>query len=93
MSDKDRYDAAAHAVQTGIATLLGLDPKLASPKNLRTGLDCGKADMEGLVTLLIAKGVFTEAEYGAAMADAMEREKARWEADMSTKLGRKVSLG
>ena len=93
MSDKDRYDAAAHAVQTGIATLMGLDPKLASPKNLRTGLDCGKADMEGLVTLLIAKGVFTEAEYGAAMADAMEREKARWEADMSTKLGRKVSLG
>ena len=93
MNDQDRYDAAAHAVQSGIAAIMGLDPKFASPKSLRTGLDCGKADMEGLVTLLIAKGVFTEAEYGTAMADAMEREKARWEADVSTRMGHKVSLG
>ena len=93
MSDKDRYDAAAHAVQSGIASRIALDPKFASPKDLRVGLDCGKADMEGLARLLIAKGVFTEAEYGAAMADAMEAEKGRWEADMSTRMGRKVSLG
>ena len=90
--DWDRYLAAAHAVQSGVAMEMNRDPKPSSPKHLRTGLDTSKADHSGLVKLLIDKGIITEAEYYKAMADAMEAEKARYEAHLSDLLGTKVTL-
>jgi len=79
-----RYNAAAHAVQSGIAVLLHRDPTLAEPKHVRVGIDTAKAEQGGLARLLIHKGIFTEVEYFEAMAEAMEQEKARLEQELST---------
>lgn len=83
-----RHRAAAQAVQAGVK----IDPKPDDVISLRVGLNSAFADQEGLARLLIAKGVFTEAEYTTAMADAMEREKARLEGALTQALGRKVTL-
>lgn len=87
-----RYHNAAHAVQSGIAMKLERDPTFGTPKDLRVGIDTTKADLGSLVTLLIAKGVFTHAEYLAALADGMEREKELWESILSEDFGTEVRL-
>jgi hypothetical protein len=81
--DRQRYLAAAHAVQTAIAFTMGRDTE---PKHLRVGIDITKSDQGALATLLIEKGVITEAEYFKALADGMEREKEMREAEMGVKL-------
>jgi hypothetical protein len=87
-----RYDKAAHAVQSGIAMWMSLDPSLFTPKHMRVGIDTGKAELWGLAQLLISKGVITLTEYHEAIADAMEEEKTRWEKEIGERLGREVSL-
>ncbi len=89
---KERYVAAAHAVQAGIATEMEYDPTFVGPKHLRVGIDTAKAEQGGLAALLIAKGVFTEEEYVLAMVEAMEREKARWEDHVSKRFGQQITL-
>lgn len=84
--DRQRYLDAAHAVQSGIAMMEHLNPTLFSPKHARVGIDTSKVEHAGLVTLLISKGLFTKAEYYAAMADAMEEEQRRSEAELGAKL-------
>jgi hypothetical protein len=89
-----RYQAALHAVQSGVAAEMDLRPGPTEPKHLRTGVNAAMADHAGLVTLLIAKGVITKAEYYEAMANAMEEEKARYEQHLSNLMGGvNVSLG
>jgi hypothetical protein len=93
MNDKDRWLKAAHAMQSGVQTAIELG--LASdctPKHLRVGVNVALRDQGSLVSLLIAKGVFTEAEYIGAIADGMEEEKARHELELSEKLGRPITL-
>ena len=72
MNDDERYQRAAHAMQTGVE--FSKDKTSQEPKHLRVGINSAMSDMGGLVTLLIEKGVFTHDEYVAAIADAMERE-------------------
>jgi len=81
----ERYERAAHRVQTAIA----FNPNRPSDqyKDLRVGCDMSKADAAGLTTLLIAKGVFTLDEYLDAIADSAEREAALKEDEMSVRLG------
>lgn len=81
--DRQRYMNAAHAVQTAIAFTMGRDTE---PKHLRVGIDLTKSDQGALATLLIEKGVITEAEYFKALADAMEREKTMRETELGVKL-------
>lgn len=57
------YEQAAHGVQTAKALDLQMGNSLFNPKHLRVGIDMSKADMMGLVSLLIDKGVFTLEEY------------------------------
>jgi hypothetical protein len=89
--DLDRYRAACHAVQSGVAMEQNFTDA-ASPKHLRTGLDLRASDHEGLVTLLMEKGIFTREEYLKAMADAAEREKARYEEALSQHFGKRITL-
>lgn len=77
--DLKRYHAAAHAMQSGVAAKMGIDPKDTQPKHLRVGVNSAMVEHNALATLLMAKGVITEAEYVKAQADAMEREKALYE--------------
>lgn len=77
--DHQRYLAAAHAMQSGVAHKMHVDPSETSPKHLRVGVNSAMVDAAAVARLLIAKGVFTEDEYYAAIADQMEREKALYE--------------
>ena len=85
MDAERRYRKAAHAVQTAIAISLDHDDPAATPKHLRVGVDLSKSDAKGLVTLLIAKGVFTIAEYVEAIAQAAEEEAFSHESQLKDK--------
>ena len=82
--DTERYERAAHRVQTAIGILGG--PRLTE-KHMRTGIDMGKAGLEGLATLLMEKGLFKMEEYVAALAASAEREADRYEHELSIKWG------
>lgn len=92
----ERYVAAAHAMQTGVALDMESDPSgtkgATTPKHLRVGINSAMSDMSGLAKLLIEKGIITEDEYTEAITEAMEREKDRYETILSERYGRKVTL-
>ena len=81
--DWDRYLKAAHAMQTGVALEMSRHAAPTEPKHLRVGVNAAMSDQAGLVKLLIAKGIFTEDEYFAAIADKMEDEVADYEQRLS----------
>lgn len=91
--DIKRYHEAAHAMQSGVAMTMNYEDTLTTPKHLRVGVNAAMSDQGGLVTLLIAKGVFTKEEYLAAIADSMEKEKDTYEEQLSARLGKKITLG
>jgi hypothetical protein len=88
-----RYQAAGHAIQSGVLFDQQTGSDSSSPKHLRTGIDLRAADQAGLANLLIAKGVFTRQEYVEAMADAAEDEQKRYEEYLSKKVGKVITLG
>lgn len=94
---KERYLQAAHRVQAGIAALIGLGDiryRGAESKHLRVGIDISKAEQEGLASLLIQKGVITEAEYLRAMTEAVEKEAAEFETRVQEAFGNpNIKLG
>lgn len=69
------------------------DPGQANPKHVRHGLNSCFVNDEGLATLLIAKGIITRPEYHEAIADAAERERARYEKLLTERFGKPVTLG
>lgn len=79
------YEKHAHAVQTAIG--FNPDKKALEPKHLRVGIDMSKADMAGLVTLLIEKGVFTKDEYLAAITQSAEAEVEFQKQSLARNLG------
>lgn len=81
------YNAKAHAVQTAVALMIERDPAFSTTKrafkDLRTGIDCSKAEMLGLGTLLIAKGIITEREYSLALLDGIAAEVERYQQELA----------
>lgn len=79
---QERYQAAAHKVQSGLHFLMHFYQATrfhrTEPKHLRVGIDISKAEQAGLAKLLIAKGVFTDEEYLLAMTEAVEEEANRY---------------
>ena len=93
MSDhKQRWMDAAHAMQSGVAMEMNYREMPTQPKHLRVGINSAMTDHSGLVKLLINKGLITEDEYIEAIADAMVKEKERYEETLSQLLGSKVTL-
>jgi hypothetical protein len=93
-SDRERYYAAAHAMQSGVAMSMNIafpSPD-TTPKHLRVGINSAMCDHTALVRLLIAKGLFTEAEYAKEIADEMEREKERYERELSEHYRKPITL-
>lgn len=94
----ERYQAAAHAMQTGVKYDMATDPDQAGRdaddvhKHLRTGVNAAMAEHSALVRLLMAKGVIGRAEYLEAVAVAMEAEKRRYEEVLSERYGQAVTL-
>ena len=85
--DVDRYLAALHAMQTGVAIEQARGSRDGEPKHLRVGVNTAMVDHAGLAQLLISKGLITEDEYTAAIADAMEAEVARYEQRIQEQVG------
>jgi hypothetical protein len=82
VNSRDRYLAALHAMQTGVAFKMHRDPGETSPKHLRVGVNSAMVEYAALVKLLIAKGIITEDEHYAALADAMEAERDFYAAEL-----------
>lgn len=86
----ERYRAAMHACQSAVALdieVSGLNGAGADPKHLRTGVNACLVDSSAVAQLLMKKGVFTETEYLAAIADAAEREQAMLTKRMQERVG------
>lgn len=79
--DKARYLHHSHRMQTGVEYLK--DKSDQTPKMLRVGVNAAMSDHSGLAGLLIKKGIITFDEYENAMAEAMEREADRYEAEVN----------
>lgn len=75
------YEQAAHGIQTAVGYEQHSEKRGGQDhiKHLRTGLDCRAADAMGLATLLIEKGIITQAEYLEHMRLAANTELARYE--------------
>lgn len=86
------YEEAAHGVQAAIAYAMGTGSKATEPKHMRVGIDMSKADMLGLATLLIAKGIFTQDEYIEHMRLAANQELHMREEEVFAKTGARISF-
>lgn len=76
-----RYAALAHAVQTGVAFVMGKEIAgngSTSPKHLRVGVNMAMVEHAALATLLTQKGIITDDEYGDALIAELEREVERY---------------
>jgi len=92
-SNVGRYVKAVHAVQSGVAAAISRGDDAASPKQLRVGVNVAIRDLSSLVDLLISKGVITEEEWFAVMADGMEAEAKMHEDRLSEMFGVNIKLG
>lgn len=89
---KQRYTAALHAMQSGVAAEMQHNPSPSNPKHLRVGVNSALVSSGALAQLLISKGVITETELYTALADAMEREVDSYEARLSSHHGVEIRL-
>ncbi len=82
---QDRYAAACHAMQTGVAMTMERNGGVGgdtSPKHLRVGVNSALVTDTALAKLLIGKGIITRAEYFESLADEMEAEVQRYRAEL-----------
>lgn len=85
--DRQRYVAAVHGMQSGVAMKMNYDGKETEPKHLRVGVNNAMADHGSLAKLLIDKGVITDEEYFKAIADGAERERDLYQQWLQDRLG------
>ena len=85
--DNERYRAAVHAMQSGVAMKMNYEPGETTPKHLRVGVNSAHVSIAALVKLLIDKGIITLDEYTAANADQMEIEAESYRAWLQQRLG------
>jgi hypothetical protein len=90
--DQERYAAACHAMQSGVAAEMTFNPGPTEPKHLRVGVNSALSGNGALAKLLIDKGVITLDELEAALADAMEEERDTYQARVSEAYGVAVTL-
>lgn len=90
--DVERYQAAAHAMQSGVAFKMEHDPSETTPKHLRVGVNSAMVENSALVRLLVDKGIITNEEWAAALADGMEAERDLYKSWLEQHYGRKIDL-
>jgi hypothetical protein len=94
----DRYQAALHAIQSGVNILIQEQPSQrvtgeCSPKHLRVGVNSALLDSAALAKLLMDKGVFSEEEYFTYLAEFAELEVKDYEKRLTDMMGgRRVTL-
>jgi hypothetical protein len=85
-------ETLAHAMQSGVAQTLHLDPSSGTPKHLRVGVNMALVEVAALAGLLIEKGVFTREEYDAALIKGLRQEVNSYEESLSRAMGANVKL-
>ncbi|WP_454888672.1 hypothetical protein [Sphingobium indicum] len=90
---RQRYTAAAHAMQSGVEYLKGYQPRQVDPKHLRVGVNSAMVETSTLAQLLIAKGIITEDEFAEALIAQMQAEAGSYAKQLEIEMGCKVSLG
>lgn len=80
------YEAAQHAMQTGVAITEQQNGKDMTPKSLRVGINTILCNHAALVHMLIKKGLFTEEEYAKEISEVMKEEQHRYEHLLGVKL-------
>ena len=88
----ERYQAAAHAMQSGVAAEMQHNPKPTEPKHLRVGVNSAMVEHAALAHLLVTKGVITDDEYLEAVAASMERDAKVYEDRLSEHFGARITL-
>lgn len=88
----DQYFKAVHAVQSGIAAKMNIDPKDIKPKHLRTGINMAMVQDAALVALLIEKGIITHKEYYTSLLKWAQKEQRDYEEYLSTHYKTKITL-
>ena len=88
------YEEACYAMQAGVALRENLGrSNETTPKHLRVGVNSAMVEHSALARLLITKGVITDTEYRASLAEGMREEVERYEYGLSEELGKRVTLG
>jgi hypothetical protein len=88
-----RYEAAAHAMQSGVAADQGSTDHNDNAKHLRVGINSALVETSAIGTLLMSKGIITKEEYAEAIIAGMEAEALRYQELLSKRFGRPVTLG
>ena len=84
---KERYLAAAHAMQSGVAAKLAAgSARECEPKHLRVGVNSALVDGGAMARVLIAKGVITAEEYFTSVVECMEEEAQGYERELGVRL-------
>lgn len=79
MKNEKTYTEAAHAMQSGVAMMMNIDPSETTPKHLRVGINSAMVETSTIVGLLIEKGIITSDEWKAALTKEMNAEVERYE--------------
>ena len=85
------YVDAAHAMQTGVAILMGHDSRETEPKHLRVGINSAMVNDAALVKILISKGIITMEEYDQAITEEMNAEAERYQRKVKDVFGPDVA--
>lgn len=85
--DQRRYDAAAHAMQTGVKAVSHYEAAEISNASLRVGVNAAHVAVAALTKILMDKGIVTLDEYTAANANQMEFEAESYRKRLSDHLG------
>lgn len=92
----ERYERAAHAMQSGVKGHMEFSPGGMSvdtmPKHLRTGLNSAMVETSVLGRLMLEKKLITREEYLRTLADVMEEEAHRYETMLSEITGVVIKL-
>lgn len=92
LEDQERLHRAQHAMQTGVATMMGINANDMTVKHLRVGINASMVEIAALAKLLIKKGIITLDEYDKALADEMEAEVERYRQEIKDCTGMDVML-
>lgn len=87
-----RYNAACHAMQSGVAMKMGYDAGETTPKHLRVGVNSAMVDSAALAELLMHKGVISSQEYLNALMQGMEREVELYKEVLSERFHADIDL-
>lgn len=86
-ADIQRYLAALHAIQTGVATEHHQGSDDGSPKHLRTDIASCQISITALVGVLIDKGLLTLDEFQTLIADEAERVVGEYQDRINARYG------